>query len=198
MLRSVNRILLGLAGALLIACGAAVLVGALSLKHHWGLPLPSWWPYQDPHDVLLPAGTRRRWRHEEWWWPAVLAALAAVALLAVWWLLAQLRRRRTTDVLVDCGDGEAAVVRGRALEEALSAEAESLEGVDRALVALRGRRTAPEARVALRLSPHASPSEALRLLDAEVLAHARASAGLDALPAEVRLTALRHRAERVE
>lgn len=49
----------------------------------------------------------------------------------------------------------------------------------------------------MRLEPHAVPAEALRGLSEEALAHARASAGLEKLPAEVLLKAVKHRAERV-
>ena len=198
MLRVLNRVLVALAGLVLVALGAAVLIGSLDLQRRWDLHLPSAWPFEGPRDVLLGRADRRRWRDEDWWWPAVIVGLAALVLLALWWLLAQLRRRRLRELVIDTGDGEAASVRGRALETALAAEAQSLGGVDRALVALRGRRAAPEARIRLTLAPHAAPDEALRRLDTEALAHARASAGLDRLPAEVRLGAVRHRPERVD
>ncbi|THA41268.1 alkaline shock response membrane anchor protein AmaP, partial [Streptomyces sp. A1136] len=47
------------------------------------------------------------------------------------------------------------------------------------------------------LEPHAQPAGALARLSGEVLAHARDSAGLAELPAEVRLRAVKHRARRV-
>ncbi|UQI44240.1 alkaline shock response membrane anchor protein AmaP [Streptomyces sp. HU2014] len=197
MLRGVNRILTGLAGAVLVALGAAVLIGSLDLQRRWGFTLPSAWPFDAPGDVLLGRADRRKWRAEGWWWPAVIAALAVVVLLALWWLLAQLRRGRLREVLVDSGDGEAVVVRGSALEEVLAAEAESSAGVERALVVLRGRRVAPEVRVGLTLGPHGSPEAAVRGLSAEVLAHARESTGVERIPAEVRVGVVRHRAERV-
>ncbi|MFE6779242.1 alkaline shock response membrane anchor protein AmaP [Streptomyces sp. NPDC057702] len=195
--RVVNRALLALAGLLLLALGAAVLVGGLDLPRRCGFSLPGNWPFDGPDDVLLTHEDRRRWRDEGWWWPAVIAGLAVLVLLALWWLLAQVRRRRLGEVLVDSGEGEGALLRGRALESVLAAEAEAMEGVDRAHVTLRGRRTAPEARVRLVLAAHAQPAEALAQLRAEALEHARASAGLTRLPAEVRLRAARHRAERV-
>ncbi|MGW1074264.1 alkaline shock response membrane anchor protein AmaP [Streptomyces sp. NPDC002537] len=197
MVRTVNRVLIGLAGLVLVALGGAVLVGALDLQRRWHFSLPSGWPFDGPHDVLLGRDARLRWRAEGWWWPVVLAVLGLVVLLALWWLLAQLRRRRLREVLVNSGGGEAAVVRGRALEEVLAAEAESLDGVERAVVALSGRRSAPEAAVSLTLGPHAAPAEALSRLSDEVLAHARVSTGLSRFPARVRLAAVRHRAERV-
>ncbi|MPY50027.1 alkaline shock response membrane anchor protein AmaP [Streptomyces acidicola] len=191
MLRIVNRVLLGLAGLVLVVAGGSVLAVGLGVKP------PSWWVYHGMHDVLLSAAARTRWRDEGWWWPAVIAVLAVVLLLAVWWLSAVLRRRRLGEVLVDTGDGEGALLRGRALEGALTGEAGQLNGVERAQVRLTGRRSTPEARVRILLQPHIDPGDALHRLAAEAIAHARDSAGLAALPAEVRMHGARHRAERV-
>ncbi|GAA1430092.1 hypothetical protein GCM10009601_46740 [Streptomyces thermospinosisporus] len=47
------------------------------------------------------------------------------------------------------------------------------------------------------LAPHVDPGAALDELPHRTLAHARVSAGLASLPAEVRLRGVRHRAERV-
>ncbi|WKX69665.1 alkaline shock response membrane anchor protein AmaP [Streptomyces sp. XD-27] len=197
MLRTVNRVLLALTGLALLALGGAVLVPGLDLPRHWGFDLPSWWPFDGPRDVLLTRADRRRWRDEGWWWPTVLAALAVLVLLMLWWLLAQVRRRRLGEVLVPNGDGVEAALRCRALEAALEGEAESLDGVDRAWARLLGRRTAPEVEMGLLLAPHAEPAVALERIRGEVLEHARGSAGLARLPAEVRLRAVRHEAERV-
>ncbi|MFC9248896.1 alkaline shock response membrane anchor protein AmaP [Streptomyces sp. NPDC057136] len=191
MLRTVNRVLLGLAGLVLIVVGGAVLAAGL------GASLPSWWPWDGKNDVLLSEADRDRWRDSGWWWPTVIAVLAVVVVLALWWLLAQLRRARLAEVLVDSGDGEGALLRGRALEGALSDEAGALDGVSRAQVVLTGRRSAPRARIRLLMEAHAAPDQTLRGLADEALAHARDSAGLAELPAEVRLKAVKHRAERV-
>ncbi|MFC0596935.1 alkaline shock response membrane anchor protein AmaP [Streptomyces palmae] len=197
MLRAVNRVLVALAGLVLLAVGGAVLLSGLDLPRHWGFGTPSWWPFHGPHDVLLSRADRQRWRNESWWWPAVIAGLGAALLLALWWLLAQLRRHRLGEVLVADDEGVEAVVRGRALETVLEAEAEALDGVERARARLRGRRTAPRARLGLLLTPRCQPASALYRLRAEVLEQARGSAGLARLPAEVRLRTERHRAERV-
>lgn len=191
MLRTVNRVLLGLAGLVLICVGGGVLAAAL------GLSVPSWWPWYGKQDVLLSEADRDRWRGEGWWWPTVIAVLAVLVVLALWWLLAQLRRSRLAEVLVDSGDGEGALLRGRALEGVLASEAGALDGVARAQVVLTGKRSTPSARIRLLMEPHAVPDEALSRLSGEALAHARDSAGLAALPAEVRLKAVKHRAERV-
>lgn len=151
MLRIVNRVLIGLAGLVLVCLGGGVLAAAA------GLAVPSWWPWDGPHDVLLSDADRERWRDEGWWWPVVIAVLALLVLLALWHFIAQLRRKRLAEVLVESGDGEGALLRGRALEGVLEREAESLDGVARAHIMLRGSRTAPATRVGLLLEPHASP-----------------------------------------
>ncbi|MEV6471034.1 alkaline shock response membrane anchor protein AmaP [Streptomyces sp. NPDC051657] len=191
MRSTVNRVLLALAGLVLVVVGGAVLAAGL------GASVPSWWPWDGRTDVLLSTADRQRWRDEGWWWPTVIAVLAILVILALWWFLAQLPRGRLADVLVDSGDGEGAQVRGRALEGVLAGEAETLDGVARAQAMLTGRRTAPRARVRLLMEPHAAPLGTLNAVADGALAHARDSAGLDGLPAEVRIRAVKHRAERV-
>ncbi|MGC5001877.1 alkaline shock response membrane anchor protein AmaP [Streptomyces sp. DT203] len=191
MLSTVNRVLLGLAGLVLICGGGGVLAAGL------GLSVPSWWPWDGRTDVLLSRADRDRWRADSWWWPTVIVVLAVLVVLALWWFLAQLRRARLAEVLVESGDGEGALLRGRALEDVLAGEAGTLDGVARAQVMLVGRRSSPQARIRLLMEPHAAPGEALGRLTDEALAHARDSAGLAQLPAEVRLRAVKHRAERV-
>jgi hypothetical protein len=191
MLRIVNRVLTGLVGLVLVVLGGSVLAVGL------GVTPPSWWIHQGPHDVLLSDAERTRWRDQGWWWPTVLAALAVLVPLALWWLSAVLRRHRLAEVLVDTGDGAGALLRGRALESVLADEAGQLDGVERADVLLTGRRSAPGARIRLVVAPHVDPGDALHRLTVESLVHARDSAGLTELPAEVRLRGVRHRAERV-
>ncbi|WP_327743635.1 alkaline shock response membrane anchor protein AmaP [Streptomyces europaeiscabiei] len=191
MLRIVNRVLLATVGLVLLVVGGAVLAVGL------GVDPPSWWPHDGRKDVLLSDAERTRWHDSGWWWPTVIAVLALLVLLALWWLTAVLRRHRLDEVLVDTGDGEGALLRGRALEGVLTTEAAEADGVDRARTRLTGRRNAPEARVSLLLQPRVNPGVALHTLTTEALAHARDSAGLAALPAEVRLQGAKHRAERV-
>ncbi|MFR0356549.1 alkaline shock response membrane anchor protein AmaP [Streptomyces sediminimaris] len=191
VLRTVNRVLIGVVGLVLLVLGGAVLAVGLGVRP------PSWWIHDGRHDVLLSDAERTHWRDAGWWWPTVIAALAVLVLTALWWLAAVLRRRRLTEVLVDTGDGEGALLRGRALEGVLAGEAGRLDGVAHAGARLTGSRTAPESRLRLELEPHVDPGTALYHLTTEALTHARDSAGLAALPAEVRMTAVKHRAERV-
>ncbi|WP_030619007.1 alkaline shock response membrane anchor protein AmaP [Streptomyces sclerotialus] len=194
--RTVNRVLLGLTGLVLLGAGGLVLAGGLGVPEK-GRGLPAGWPWDAPGDVLLRAADRTRWAGSGWWWPVVIAVLAVLVLLALWWLLAQFRNRRLREVLVDTGDGEGALLRGRALEDVLAAEAESADGVHRAVMRLTGRRREPHVRARLLLEPHADPAGAVHLLSTRAVAHAREATGLPELPAEVRLRAVRHRAERV-
>ncbi|MEV6579315.1 alkaline shock response membrane anchor protein AmaP [Streptomyces sp. NPDC051582] len=190
MLGAVNRTLLGIIGAVLVAVGAAL---AAALR-----------PLGGRHEPLLSAATRERYWHAEggWWW-AVVAGLAVCVVLALWWLLAQLRRSRLSALVVDTGDEAYAVLRGRALEEAVAAEAGALDGVARCRAVLRGRqgrgrrRGIPKLRMELELEPHAVPADALAGLAGPVLDHARRSAGLPELAAEARLRITSHRARRV-
>ncbi|MEW2513190.1 alkaline shock response membrane anchor protein AmaP [Streptomyces sp. NPDC046870] len=186
-----HRVLLALAGLLLLALGGAVLAVGLGVRP------PSWWPHTGPHDVLLSRAERTHYRDAPWWWPAVIAALSVLVLLALAWLTAALRRRRPAGLLVDTGDGGDAYLRGTALQSAMTAEAAAQPGVARARVLLGGRRTAPLVRAWLRLEADAAPAVALTTFTTGTLAHARESAGLAALPAEVRLGEVGHRAERV-
>ncbi|WP_104779617.1 MULTISPECIES: alkaline shock response membrane anchor protein AmaP [Streptomyces] len=191
MLRTVNRVFLGLMGLILLVLGGSVLAVGL------GAPVPSWWIHDSEHDVLLSNAERTRWRDEGWWWPVVIAALAVSLLLALWWLVAVLRRRRLAEVLVDTGDGDGALVRGRALENVLTQESAHVDGVDAAHARLKGGRSTPEAHVRLALEPHVDPGTALTDFTTGALAHARTSAGLESLPAEVRLRGVKHGAQRV-
>lgn len=197
MRTTVNRVLLGLTGLLLLALGLSVLIGGLDLQRHWDVTLPSSWPFDGPKDVLLTDHDRTRFRAHGWWWPVVIAALGVLFVAALWWLLAQARTRRLRQLRVDSGDAQGALVRGRAVEHVLSAESEAYEGVEWAGASLVGRRGGPQARLVLGLAPHATPVDVVAALDASVLERARTSAGLAELPAEARLRAVRHRARRV-
>lgn len=130
MLRIVNRAVIGVVGLVLLVLGGSVLAVGLGVKP------PSWWIYDGRHDVVLSDAWRTRWRGDGWWWPTVLAVLAVLVLLALWWLVAVLRRRRLAEVAVSTGDGEGALLRGRALEGVLATDAGALDGVAHARVRL--------------------------------------------------------------
>jgi hypothetical protein len=192
-----NRVLLALTGLVLLVVGLSVLVGGLDLQRRWSFTMPHWWPFTGPKDVLLTAHDRTRYRSDGWWWPVVIAVLGVLVLAALWWLLAQARTRRLRQIRVDSGDGQGALLRGRALESVLTSETEAYKGVEWARAALGGKRGTPTARIVLGLAPDATPGEVVAGLDASVLERARTSAGLARLPAEARLRPVKHRASRV-
>ncbi|MBW1603665.1 alkaline shock response membrane anchor protein AmaP [Streptomyces sp. JJ66] len=191
MLKTVNRLLLALAGLLLLALGLAALAAAADLPRRLGVTPPEGYSWTGPDEVPLTDADRTQWRDESWWWWAVFAVLGVLVLLLLWWLGAQLRSRRVRTVLVDSGDGAGAHVRGATLEDAMAAEADGLRGVRRTRVGLGGRQRAPRARVGLLLDPDARPAHVVRELRDGPLEHARTSAGLATLPAEARLRAAR-------
>lgn len=195
MTRIVNRVVLALLGLFLSGAALGVLLGG------FGLPRPGFSPFDGPDDVLLSESGRTRYEDGGWWWPLVIGLLSVLTLLAIVWLIVQLRQRRLAEVLIDSGEESStqplALLRARALEEALAHEAGTLEGVERAHVTLTGRRTAPQARVGLLLGAHAHPAAAVEQLRTDTLRKAITSTGLERLPAEVRLRAVKHRPERV-
>ncbi|MDX3238130.1 alkaline shock response membrane anchor protein AmaP [Streptomyces sp. ME03-5709C] len=184
----VNRVVLALIGLVLVLLGAVALCSVTGLLRR---------PYTGRDDVLLSEGDRARYGGTAWWWPVVIGVLTLIVLCALWWLLAQVRDRGPRRLAVDADDDGAALLRGRALEEVIAADAEQLHGVDHATTALMGTPAAPRVRLQLALSPDAVPGDVLAGLDSAVLDRARVSAGLPALPAEVRLRAVGHRAARV-
>ncbi|MDT0310083.1 alkaline shock response membrane anchor protein AmaP [Streptomyces sp. DSM 44917] len=187
MLRIVNRVLLALLGLVLLGTGLAALAASLDLPERWGFSPPERWAWRAPEDVPLAHADRVQWREEGWWWPVVIGGLSLLVLLALWWFLAQLRRPRLAEVLVDSGDGVGALLRGRAMEDVVAAEAAALPGIDRARVTLVGRRSQPRLLIGLQVARQARPDEVVHRLRTEAIEHARASAGLPSLPAEARL-----------
>lgn len=143
MRTTLNRVMLGLLGLLLLLVGLSVLVGGLNLEKHWNFTMPHWWPWSGPKDVLLSTHDRTRYRSDGWWWPVVIAVLAVLLLIGLWWLFAQARRRRVRQVRVDSGDGQGALLRGRAVEDVLRSEAEAYDGVAWSGARLVGKRGNP-------------------------------------------------------
>ncbi|MEU2117928.1 alkaline shock response membrane anchor protein AmaP [Streptomyces sp. NPDC016459] len=192
---AVNRVLLALAGIVLLGTGLLILAGSLDLYRHWRMTPPDGWPLTTPQGVLLDDAGRTRWVDEGWWWPAVIAFLAIVVLLALWWLLAQLRRTHPGPTPVGADPVEAAELNERALSDALTADARHLPGVHQARARMTGSSRHPEAHIDLALTPDTEPGPVLQALCDGPLEHARQSTGRP-LPAKAQLRVPPHKAHR--
>ncbi|MFH8770464.1 alkaline shock response membrane anchor protein AmaP [Streptomyces sp. NPDC017958] len=195
----VNRSLLALAGLVLLGGGLLILFAGLDIYRRYDLVPPVGWPLTTPDDVLLGSADRARWSSQGWWWPAVIATLTLIALLALWWLLAQLRRRHPGALPVGGTPPQEGIeLRDRALSDAIAAEAGALPGVEHTAVLITGRPAHHLTRVALTLTPQASPGAVLDALCEGPLRTARRSTGTPAMPSEVRLQVAGHKPHRAE
>ncbi|MFJ9520689.1 alkaline shock response membrane anchor protein AmaP [Kitasatospora sp. NPDC101801] len=188
---TVNRVLLGLAGVLLLAGGALVLAGGLDLYGRLGVRMPHWWPLTSPDQPVLSYASRTRWSGEAWWWPVVFAVLGLTVAGSLWWLFAQVRRSGPGSVTVPvAAEGVRLRVRSRALADAVETETVALPEVVRVQARLTGRPKRLLLRAAVRLTPDGDPATAVDDFHAGPLAHARTTLGRD-LPTDLRLQVAR-------
>ncbi|WP_329568740.1 alkaline shock response membrane anchor protein AmaP [Kitasatospora sp. NBC_01266] len=187
---TVNRLLLGVIGVLLVLGALLVLAGGLSLYRHLGVTPPSWWPLTRPGRPVLSTAERTRWRDRGWWWPAVVAGLVALALLALWWLLAQLRRPTPAELELPTAGvpGLRLRLRAEALAEAVQGASLELAQVTAARVAPVGRGRRLRLRVILLLEPGAGVPAVVDAFRAGPAAHAAAALGRTGeLPLDLRI-----------
>lgn len=121
-----------------------------------------------------------------------IGAGVALAIAGLAWVVRSLRPEHRPDLVLDGGPDTTVVVRGPAVASAVGQQAGALPGVSRARARMVGRDGAPALRLTVWLDegPGADDVnivELLRRLDDEVLAGARASLGVAALPVAVRL-----------
>ncbi|OWA11954.1 hypothetical protein B9W62_07880 [Streptomyces sp. CS113] len=176
---TVNRLVLALTGAALLASG-----GWLALT--WGRlagRLPGWWPAPDAGTVLLDRGGLADLRTHGWWTPVVVAGTACALLLCLAWFLAQFRGGGRRLPLA----GPSLTLRSRALADAVARRAEAAEGVDRAHVHLPAGKKRSRARVRVLLEPGAAPGPVLERLTRGPLDEAHASLAPHPLRTHVRM-----------
>ncbi|GAA1239303.1 hypothetical protein GCM10009665_32300 [Kitasatospora nipponensis] len=186
----VNRVLLALAGLVLLAGALLVLAGGLRLYAHTGVTPPGWWPLTSPSQPVLSTAARTRWRRHHWWWPVLLAALVVLVVLALCWLVAQLRRPSPTELRLSPpgARGLRVRLRGAALAGAVETAALARPEVAAVRVRLLGRDRGLRVRAALRLVPGSDVPAAVAAFHAGPLAQASATlARGEALPADLRL-----------
>jgi hypothetical protein len=111
-----------------------------------------------------------------------------LVLLGITWTARSVRPERRPDLLVDGGRPETTiVVSATATAGAVADQAAALPGVSRAKAKLLGSPTAPALRLTLWLTEDADVRDLLGRIDDTVLASARRSLDLPALPVAVRL-----------
>ncbi|MFJ4187579.1 alkaline shock response membrane anchor protein AmaP [Kitasatospora sp. NPDC089509] len=188
----VNRVLLGLVGAVLLGVGVLVLAGGLDLYQRLGVHPPGWWPLTSPDQPVVGAHSRRRWAGSSWWWPTVLGGLSVLVLGTAWWLVAQLRRTGLPGIAVPTPGvpGLRLRVGARALEEALEQGTAVLPEVERAGVRLVRAPGHPRLRGAVRLTPGGDPVALVEHFEDGPRADAVRSLGLAELPADLRIRVL--------
>lgn len=193
-----NRILLALAGLVLLGGSLLILAGGLDLYRRRHLKPPEGWPLTTPHTVLLRTTDRTRWTDEGWWWPAVITALAVIVLLALWWLLAQLRRVRPGTIPIGTPPTDGVELRPQALGDAITAETRQLPGVEHVRLQMVGRANHPDVHITLTLAPDSEPGPVLQALCHGPLERARQSIGWAQLPTHIGFRNTRHKPHRAE
>lgn len=187
---TVNRLLLGLVGLVLVLGTLLVLAGGLHVYRHLGVTPPRWWPLTSPGRPVLSTASRTRWRDRGWWWPAVVAGLAAVALLSLAWLVAQLRRPAPAELELPTPGvpGLRLRLRGAALAAAVQYAALDVPQVTAARVSLVGGGKGLRLRALLLLEPGARVTRAVREFRSGPLDHAAAAlAHQGELPQDLRI-----------
>ncbi|MEV7024616.1 alkaline shock response membrane anchor protein AmaP [Kitasatospora sp. NPDC093558] len=189
---TVNRVLIGLVGAVLVVAGVLVLAGGLDLYGRLGVHPPGWWPLTSPNQPVVSARSRTRWVASAWWWPTVIGGLSVLVVAMVWWLVAQLRRTGLSSIAVPTpGAGGLKVrVSARALEEVLESGTVVLPEVERAGVRLVRAPGHPRLRGAVRLTPGGDPAGLVEHFETGPRADALGSLGLPELPADLRIRVL--------
>ncbi|MER7969799.1 MULTISPECIES: hypothetical protein [unclassified Streptomyces] len=159
-MRSVlNRTVLAVAG---LGC----LLGALwatAPRVTGAAHLPSWWPVPAPDSVFVDRRSLADLRYEGWWTPTVLvAAVAATVLLALWSARQLHGGFRPLVPLAAAGS----TLRTRALEDAVTQRAVTIEGVARCRTRVLGGRRRLRVRMRVWLRPDVTPAAVLPALTA--------------------------------
>ncbi|WP_433558896.1 alkaline shock response membrane anchor protein AmaP [Pseudonocardia xinjiangensis] len=116
-----------------------------------------------------------------------IAVGVLLVIVGLTWAARSLRPERHPDLVLDGGPDTAIVISSSAAADAVAAQAGGIPGVRRARARMVGTDEVPALRVTLWLADDADIRDVLTRLDDEVLAAARTSLGLTALPVAVRL-----------
>ncbi|MFJ9442630.1 alkaline shock response membrane anchor protein AmaP [Kitasatospora sp. NPDC101235] len=188
----VNRVMLGMVGAVLLVAGVLVLAGGFDLYRRLGVHPPQWWPLTSPDQPVVSASSRVRWVASAWWWPTVIGGLTVLVVGTAWWLVAQLRRSGLSSIAVPTPGvcGLRLRVGAQALEEALENRTAVLPEVERAGVRLVRAPKHPRLRGAVRLRPGGDPAALVEHFEDGPRSDACGSLRLAELPADLRIRVL--------
>jgi hypothetical protein len=197
-----NRVLLLIVGAVLLAGGLAVTGRSRGV---WEDVLRS------PDKALITRSQADRLvAHDWWWWPAI-GVPAALTVVCLWWFLAQFRRRplrmltvRETGDLAGGGpsglgtgfgmvgdEADTLTVGGQALAAAVEEDLEHVDGVEHGSARFVRHRRGPRLELAVRAEAGAEPRAVLTEIRDEVVEHSRSAVGLERLPVRVELRTAR-------
>lgn len=171
-----QRTLVGLIGLLSLAAGAAVIVVGSGLLGAGRAARP----VLDPLvlDILRANQNLAR--------GVTIAAGVVLLALGLVWVARALTPQRRPNLLLDSSP-DSLQVSAAAMADALSADAETVTGVNRARARMVGTLDTPVVRLDLWLEDGADVRTVYRDLDTEVLARARDSLGVESLPAAIRI-----------
>lgn len=173
---TVNRILLGLVGLLLLAAG--VLGLALSLGAFGAARSTS---------PVLPQGVRGFVDDNPWFWWAAAALALVIAILSVLWLIAQLRTNRISqvDCTTDARDGYTTLQAG-ALTKAVEDDIRGFSGVTNAAARMYDQ---PRRRIALivGITDTADLDRLRTQLENQTVPHTRQAIADPTLPMDIEL-----------
>ncbi|ASR34544.1 hypothetical protein BAY61_05555 [Prauserella marina] len=129
----------------------------------------------------------------------VLVIVVGVVLLGfgLWWFVRSLSPERHPNIELDRGEGTSLTVTSGAVTHAIEADAERIDGVDRARVHVVGDREDPALRLHLWLREGTDLRQVWADVDDSVLTRAREALGVRTLPTAVRLELGAARRQRV-
>ena len=172
-----QRTLVGLVGLVSLAAGAAVIVVGSGLL---GADRAAR-PVLDPLVLDILRANQHLARG------VTIAAGVVLLVLGLVWVARALAPQRRPNLLLDSRPDSLLQVSAVAIADALSADAETVTGVNRARARMAGTLDTPVVRLDLWLEDGADVRTVYRELDTEVLARARDSLGVEFLPAAIRI-----------
>ncbi len=172
-----QRTLVGLIGLLVLGAGVAALVAGSGLLGADRAARP----------VLDPVALNTLYAHQSLAREAAVAAGVVLLVAGLIWAARAVKPEHRPNLLLDPSSTSRLEISASAIADAVRADAETIEGVNRVRARLVGRTGAPVVRLNLWLEDGANVRDVYRDLDTRVLTRARDSLGVESLPAAIHL-----------